>query len=278
MTIKQPLFTRFSLPAIFLVALCCLGVQTLNAQKVKTSLYLQKYRSLFIGLGPRFLDTDPGTISTTFVDDSPSMDSFNSDFEIKDRYTQVGINFGYKFGRYRGLSHDILFDISASNNYQIIFGYSLGWNFLLDVNGKDIVVRPALQAFGSNQVFQIGQIQNNAAFIQIDDTRYFEDELNLELRAELLAISPRLDITYVFADRWDCFLKMAYDFPRENTNPRLDFSVPSNLRTDDSPTDSTVDIDGDNPLVRYNGEKLESLPYNPGGLRLTLGISFLWNR
>ena len=220
MTIHQPLFTRFTLPALCLALFYCLSIQTVSAQKVKTSLYLQKYRSFFLGVGPRFLNTDPGTISTTFVDDSPSMDSFNSDFEIEDGYTQVGINFGYKFGRYRGLSHDILFDISASNNYQIIFGYSLGWNFLFDANGKDIVVRPALQAFGSNQVFQIGQIQNNAAYIQIDDTQYFEDELNLELRAELLAISPRLDITYVFADRFDCFLKMAYDFPRQNNSRR----------------------------------------------------------
>ena len=278
MTIQQPLFTRFTLTTFFIALFCCLSTLSLSAQKVKTSLYLQKYRGIVFGLGPRFLDTDPGIISTTFVDDSPSMDSFNSNFDIKDSYTQVGINFGYKFGRYRGLSHDILFDISASNNYQIIFGYSLGWNFLFDMGGKDIVIRPALQAFGSNQVFQIGQIQNNAAYIQIEDRQYFEEELNLELRSELLAISPRLDVTYVFADRWDCFLKMAYDFPRDNTNPRLDFSVPSDLRTENSPATSTLDIDGDNPSVRYNGEKLESLPYNPGGLRLTIGISFLWNR
>lgn len=260
---------------LFAILCCQLPVQ---AQQVKTSLYLQKYRSITLGFGPRFLDTNPGTITTTFVDDSPSMDSFVSDFDVQDGYTQFGINFGYKFGRYRGLSHDLLFDVTTSKSYTIKVAYSIGWNFLFDLGNKNLVIRPGLQGFFSNTSFQLGQIENNAAYIQIGERQYFEDELNVELRAESGSVAPRLDITYVFAERFDAYIKAAYDISSNNTNPRIAFEVPDGDRTADSPPDSSLMIDGDNPLVTYNGEKLEVLPYNPGGLRLTVGVSFLWNR
>ena len=278
MTILQPLFIQRSIRFLFLLLLCSFALQSISAQQVKKSLYLQKYRSPFLGFGPRFINTDPGTIATTFVDDSPSMDRFNSNFDVEDSYFQVGVQLGYKFGRYRGLSHDILLDFGTSRNYQIFFGYSIGWNFLLDVNGKNLLIRPALQGFAMNQVFQLGQIENNAAFIQIDDRQYFEEELDIELRADIVSIAPRLDITYVFAERFDVFCKFAFDIAADNTNARMEIDVPADLQTADSPGVSTLDIDGDNPLVLYNGEKLESLPFNAGGLRMTLGISYLWNR
>lgn len=273
-TQRTPLYCLALLSLIIFLA----GSLSLQAQEVKTSLYLQKYRSAFIGFGPRFLNTDPGTITTTFVDDSPSMDSFNSTFDVKDGYTHLGVNFGYKFGRYRGLSHDIVFDIAATTNYTFKFGYSLGWNFLFDLGDKNLLIRPALQGLVANTVFQIGQLENNASYIQVDDLQYFESELDVELRSASVTLAPRLDVTYVLAKRFDVFLKLAYDLSRDNTDPSLELSVPEDLRTDDSPQDSSLDIDGDNPLVLYNGEKLESLPYNPSGLRLSIGVSYLWNR
>mgnify|MGYP000712845298 CR=1 FL=1 len=273
-TQRTPLY----LLALGIVFCFLFGSSSVHAQQVKTSLYLQKYRSVFLGFGPRFLNTDPGTIVTTFVDDSPSMDSFNSTFDVKDGYTNLGINFGYKFGRYRGLSHDIVFDVTATSSYTFKFGYSLGWNFLFDKGDKNLLFRPAIQGLVANTVFQIGQLENNASYIQVDELQYFESELDVELRSASITLAPRLDVTYVVAKRFDVFLKLAYDLSRDNIQPSLELSVPEDLRTEDSPRDSSLDIDGNNPLVLYNGEKLESLPYNPSGLRATIGVSYLWNR
>lgn len=245
----------------------------------KETLYLQRYRGVFFGVGPRYLNTDPGVISTTYVDDSPSMDSFNAEFEVKDGYTQMALNFGYKGGRYRGTSHDYMFDVTlGTKNYTTKVGYSWGWNFLTKFKNSELVIRPAVQVVGVNTVFNLGTIQNNAAYIQVGETQYYERELKVELRGESVTFAPRLDFTYVFADRWDCFFKAAYDVPAANTNPAIKLSVPENLRSDDSPGPSSLDIDTANPLVTYQGEKLESLPYTTGGLRMTFGVSFLWNR
>ena len=244
----------------------------------KESLYLQRYRSVFLGVGPRYLNTDPGTIETTFVDDSPSMDSFNSTFEVKDGYTQFALNFGYKAGRYRGTSHDYLFDATLGKNYSALFAYSWGWNFLTKLKGKDLVIRPAIQGVLAGSGFRIGKINNNSAYIQIGKTQYYEDELDIRLEGTSVTFAPRLDFSYIFADRWDLFLKAAYDVPAGNSNPKLYFSVPDGIGKEDAPNDSSVSIDNENLTITYNGEPLESLPFTTGGLRVTFGVSYLWNR
>lgn len=245
----------------------------------KESLYLQRYRSAFLGVGPRYLNTDPGTIETTFVDDSPSMDSFNSTFDVKDGYTQFALNIGYKAGNYRGTSHDYLLDVTLGKNYTAKFAYSWGWNFLTKLNGNDFVIRPAIQGLLAGSGFRIGQIQNNAAYIQIGETQYYEGELDIRLQATSVTFAPRLDFTYIIADRVDVFFKAAYDVPAGNSDATLQFSVPDGIGTDSgNTTTSTVKVDDDNLTITYNGDPLESLPFTTGGLRVTFGISYLWNR
>ena len=39
---------------------------------------------------------------------------------------------------------------------------------------------------------------------------------------------------------------------------------------------TSVDIDGENPIVAYNNEKFTSLSYDISGLRLTVGVSYVW--
>lgn len=245
---------------------------------VQTRTEYPKYRGFFLGLGPRFLDTDPGEITTNFVDDSPSMDNFNSVFTVKDGYTPIGIQFGYKWGRYQGISQDVLFDVSTGANGVLAFGYSIGYNIKTQIKGNTLLIRPAVQGLFSNTIFGLGEIQNNAAYIQIDDKQYFERELDVELRSQNVNLAAKVDLHYKILSRVDLFLKIAYDFSSENTNPSLRLSVPDRLRTDNSPGDSSLDIDSSNPNLTYNGEKLINLPYNPGGLRLTVGASYLWNR
>lgn len=55
---------------IFSTCLCILIFNTAFCQDA------DKYRSIYLGIGPRTLDTNPGTISTTFTDNSSSLDFF----------------------------------------------------------------------------------------------------------------------------------------------------------------------------------------------------------
>lgn len=243
---------------------------------LSTSIYCQdaeKYRSVYFGAGPRILNTDPGTISTTFTDNSPSMDFFQGDFNVEDSYTRVGIQLGYKWGRYNGLSHSIGVDFSLGSNSGGVVAYSIGWSKTIGLGDSWLTFRPALFGGFANYGFGIGQIDNNAGYIQIGNTEYYDDYLDMELKSQAGVFGPELDIVLGILDNIDVWLIANYDIGTSNARPELVFSSP-----DAEGGSSTVEIDGDNPLVTYNGEQITSLPYSVSGLRLTLGVSYVWQR
>jgi hypothetical protein len=53
-------------------------------KKKGTSSLPERYRSLGIKFGPRTLNTDPGTIVTTFLDESPAPDFFSANTIVAD--------------------------------------------------------------------------------------------------------------------------------------------------------------------------------------------------
>lgn len=250
----------------------------LSPEEQAAALQYKRYRSIFLGVGPRILNTDGGKIELSYTDDSPSMDQLNSTTELKDTYVVPAVQFGYKFGRYNGLSHDILFDAGFGDNITVLFAYSIGWNFRMELKDKPFLIRPAIQGQISNTQFKVGELRNNDTFIQIGERQYFEDRLDANLRAQNVVYALKLDFTYRFANRVDAFLKVAYDVPSSNRNTELELSVPENLQTENSPGPSTLSLTDENPMITYNGERLETLPYDLGGLRFTVGVSYLWNR
>ena len=132
-----------------------------------------KYRSVHLAFGPRTLDTNPGTISTSFVDNSPSMDNLNSTIEVLDKYNRLGFNLGINFGKYRGLSHSFNFDISLGEHMGGLFYYSLGYSIPIEVGENVFMIRPNINLGFGNYGFDVGDLENNAAYIQIGEKQYF---------------------------------------------------------------------------------------------------------
>lgn len=233
----------------------------------------EKYRSVYLGLGPRSLDTDEGIISTTFTDNSPSMDFFQDDFQVEDGYSRLGLQLGFKWGRYNGLSHSIGFDVSFGEHSGLGVLYSIGWSKTIEMADGWLTFRPALFGGFANYGFGIGQIDNNAGYIQIGNTEYYDPYLDLSLKSQVGLFGPELDIVYGFNDHFEVWLIGNYDIGTSNAKPKLEFSSPA-----DDGGSSSLEIAGDNPLVTYNGEKMTELPYSVGGVRLTLGVSYVWQR
>ena len=233
----------------------------------------EKYRSIYLGIGPRTLDTNPGTISTTFTDNSPSMDFFQDDFEVEDSYSRLGLQLGYKWGRYNGLSHSVGFDVSFGDHSGLGLAYSIGWSKTIELADGWLTFRPALYGGFANYGFGIGQLENNAGYIQIGNTEYYDSYLDMKLKSQVGLYGPELDVAYGILDFLDIWVIANYDLGSSNAKPKLEFSSPA-----DDGGSSSLEIEGDNPLVEYNGAKITELPYSVGGLRLTIGVSYVWQR
>ena len=233
----------------------------------------EKYRSVFLGFGPRTLNTTPGVIKTIFTDESPSMDHLETQIEIKDKYRKWGFQAGYKWGRYKGLSHSILFDISMGKNRGGIFTYSLGYNYPIKINSKALVLRGAFFGGFGNFGFDIGQLENNAGYIQINGNKYYDRQLDVSLSSQVLIYGPEIDIMLMMSDRLEVFANFNYDLKNKNSRPKINFTT-TELEEEET---TSVNLTSENVTVTYNGNKLSSLPYDISGLRLTIGVAYVWN-
>lgn len=235
------------------------------------------YHSVTLGFGPRTLDTTPGTILTSYVDDSPSMDNLSTTTEVFDKYSTVGINIAYQYGKYKGLSHSLAIEGSLGKNEGYLIYYSLGYSFYTDIGSRFLIAQPSFNIGYGENGFDVGDIENNAAYIQIRDDQYFSSSLNLNLHANIVIFGPAVDLQYLVAGNFKIFANVAYDIASNNFNPKLVFKTP-NTNSRDEKRQTSVEIDGDNPLVTYNGERLTTLPYKATGIRATFGVGYIWSR
>ncbi len=234
----------------------------------------ERYRAITLGFGPRFISTDPGTLITSFTDNSPSPDNLMTTTEIADGYTSVGISLGYKFGRYSGLAHDLDIDVTLGDaGSGLMLTYGLGWNFPIDIGDKELLIRPSIFGGFGGFGFEVGQMLNNTGFIQIGQTQYNEPALDVALQSSVLVYGPAIDLVYRVMDRVDVFLSAHYDVGSNNSDGSIIFTS----QVEDA-KESRLDLNGENPKVVYNGNETTTLPYDISGIRIQIGASFLWNR
>lgn len=234
----------------------------------------ERYRSIYLGVGPRVLDTDGGIINTSLFDNSPSMDFFEGSFDVADRYLRLGLQIGYKWGRYNGLSQSVALDVAFGQHSGMGVGYSIGWSKTFDLADGWLTLRPAFFGGFANYGFGIGRIENNASYIQIGSKQYYEPYLDLELRSQVGLYGPELDVVYGITDIFEVWVIANYDLGSPNGKARLDLISPN----EEEGMSTIKDLSGDNPLITYNDNKITSLPYKVDGLRLTVGISYVWQR
>lgn len=232
----------------------------------------EKYWSVYIGAGPRIFDTQEGTFETFYTDDSPAADILKTSTVVEDSYSGVGINFGFRFGKYEGLSHDITFDLNPAKTGGFVFTYCLEWGIGMELGDKPFFIRPGLNLGFSNYSFEIGELKNGTGFIQIGQKQFTED-LEVQARSGAVLYGPSLELNYLITDNIGLYLNASYDISNGNDDPRLVFSG-----NEGEAAEVKIEENDDNPIVEFNGEKVKSLPYEATTLRLSVGASYYWNR
>jgi len=131
-------------------------------------------------------------------------------------------------------------------------------------------INPSVFGGFANYGYGIVQIENNAAYIQVGSTQYFDQNVDLNLKSQLFVFGPEVTADWSLTDHINIWQNAAYDIASDNSRPTLEFM--GEMST------SELKIEDENPTVTYNGEPIESLPYEASGIRLSVGVSYLWHR
>ncbi len=261
---------------LFLLLIACFVFQNFSFAQSGYS-HLDKWRAVTLAFGTRGFASDPGTIVTSFVDDSPSMDSFSSTETIDDFQSRLGVLLSFNWGRMHGISHKVLFDVGLGNSESVHFGYGIAYTHPVEVGDKTMLIRAGLTAMIGNQRINLGRIQNNALFIQINQTQFFENELKVKLNADTYILRPQVEVYFPITDNIRIFANAGYDIGGQTSDaPSLWFEPVTGLSNDNSTT-AEKEL-GSTASVTYNDESITELPYDLRGIRLNLGVAFYWEK
>lgn len=231
---------------------------------------------LNLGLGPRILNTNPGTITTSFTNASSPDNPFQSTIDVEDTYIGVGIQPAIGFTHPWGLSHTVFGDVTFSNNYALLYGYSLGWDIPFNIGANRYILRPAANAALGDMHLRLGRIENDVGgYIEINNSTYYSNFLRIGIFQKIYIYGPQLDFTALFPSGMGLTLSVAYDFAENINTPSVYYSTPSlnTQRNGDDYSRKFIKLDHSDVNVEYNDIIIDQLPHEYGGFRVTLSFT-----
>lgn len=266
------------------IAFLLLLVSDIQAQKKKNPFSSANTRAisnraglwLNLGLGPRILNTNPGSMTTFLANDSSPDNPFQSTVDVEDSYTRLGIQPAIGYTHPWGLSHTVFADITFSNNFTFLYGYSLGWDIPFNIGSSRFILRPAAHAALGEIHLPLGKIENEVGgSIELNGNTYYSNFLRIWIYQQIYTYGPQLDFTSLFPSGMGLTLSVAYDFAQNINTPRMYYSTPAanTQRNGDDALRNFVKLDHSDLNVEYNDVTIDQLPHEYGGFRVTLSFT-----
>ena len=254
---------------LILIILCCF-INTGQSQSYSGS---EKFRNISLSAGLRSFFSDPGTVTTSYVDDSPSMDRFMGSLDLDKYINRVGFALNYNWGRKKGLSHQIgiegVFGLSESAHV----GYGIGFTIPIEFEYSTLLIRPAIHGLIGNNRINLGYLQNNAAYIEIQGTQIFDEQLQIKLNTDTYMLRPKVDFIIPIVNFLTAYVSLGYDFGgMTNEEPELWFE------SADGQTFTDIELEANKAEVTFNGEIIKTIPFDLNGPRISIGVSYYWEK
>lgn len=199
---------------------------------------------------------EPLTISSSninfvYIDESPSRDNLLAEIDLKSGTQSYGLVIGMEFSNPSGFtwSFDGTFSTDGDNN---LSGANLGFGYRIRT-GKLFLI-PMVKGGIGNGNFKLGEIKNNDAFIQVNDTEFFSEEVVVKLRDQYAYVAPELNLFIPIKDKWGIQLSGSYKYAF-NRGERLSFRGYLDINNDDSAKEFE-DISASNVFLSVDGQRV----------------------
>ena len=252
-------------------ALLILGI-SLSFTKLSAQGLTEKYTSFDVGLGMSSFKFSGENASLSFTENSIRSLDFQIDRELEKQERFTSLLLGVKFGKYKGFSHSLYFNVPFQGTGKGKFGYSLGYNFAVEGGFYDILLRPSLGFTFGESTFKIQTLEIDTLGIVVDDTDYIDTDMTVNISQSANYIIPKLELTFLIAQKTGIWLAVAYDYSLGNNQQIIKFMG------DSESEDTEFALDAAYPNLLIDGQSTTSNIFNPDGLNITFGVSGYFNR
>ncbi|MFZ4726198.1 MAG: hypothetical protein ACOYMD_12210 [Paludibacter sp.] len=239
-----------------LVALILGFVVSVNAQS-----------TLSISGGIKSTKTEPTTMTLWYVDESPSRDNiykdirysgnYSADLSLRIQENDINKNF------------NIFFEGQGYIGSILGFAFHCGY-YYSGISEGNFRIRPELSAMLGYCKKDIGTIENNSVYIQVNKTQ-FQDYSNVGVSLQNLyaGLRPGISFSYKVGDISEIGLRINYQLSYKLGT--LNFS---GTGQDGEHASESEDLGASNVGFYINGQKTANLPFNPDGLEIKLFYGF----
>ena len=215
-------------------------------------------------------------VTLSYIDESPSPDYFATDFTLEPsssvNYFSIGFmqdNFKEKF--LMGLKADLFFKQMFGFNLDLSGGYLINANDNFKFGPKvDVTL------FGiANK--NIGELQNNTGYIQVNDTKFYDNEVKVSFQNVWFGLKPSFFAMFSPTKAFNIFANVGYSLNASLVN--IGFSGEG--FTENENTSATENLDADNltftinhPLGLEDPKKEAKFGFNGVNFSFGIGINF----
>lgn len=173
-----------------------------------------------IGVTNEQLGFPEGNLGGFIIDDSPTMDNLNVNLLIEDTDRATGFHIGYGITGFNTISWDATFSFAYNKEGRMYtFNFGLGKR----LGNEKFHIEPMIRLGLGNGSLDLGDIRNNAEYIQINETQFFDDEVSARLKDLYAYVGPELNLFIRLSDKIGVQLIGGYKFT-SNRKSKIEFS------------------------------------------------------
>ncbi len=217
--------------------------------------------------GIKSTKTEPTTMTLWYVDESPSQDNIFKDIRYSGDYSA---DFSV---RIQENNYDKRFNLFFDGQAYIgsVFGLALHCGYFYSgSNEGNFRIRPELSAMLGYCTKDIGVIENNSVYIQVNQTQFQDySNVNVSLQNLYAGFRPGISFSYKLGGTSEIGLRINYQLSYKLGS--LEFA---GTGQDGERAFESEDLSASNVGFYINGQKTQSVPFNPDGLEIKLFYGF----
>lgn len=203
------------------------------------------------------------TFDFFFIDDSPAPDSvevLNQDFGAGGLSYIIGVGLETPIHKPVHFGFHLEYQTGAIQYFKA--GIQGGYNVRI---GKKFAITPHLNLSYGRSDFEIGTIENTTGYIEIGDSEFRGDELEVSVKSHSVVAIPELALTIRPASKYQISLAAGYQFAFDIGEPFVSFYSPDG--DNGEPFLEDREINPNNTYFRIDGKPVKKLPFDKHGLR-----------
>jgi len=220
--------------------------------------------------GVKMIEYRGDNIQFYYRDESPAPDDFYTNIELtgKTIYT-VGGNFN-NYSKMNRAYWDLTGNLYFGKYFGADVGASLGYPLFLNGN-KSFSILPTATVGGGFYNKDLGTLENNTTYIQVNDTR-FKDYENVDISLSGFYVFLKPTIAFIFDVSHNAQVRLSGSYLiNADFSPEINFNGTG--QNGDNASDSEK-LSESNLAFFIDGERTNDSPFKLSGLEARIGVSF----